>query len=53
MLPCIVFMFVWATLVYDPIAYWTWNPNGWSLRMGGYDFAGGTPGMCAPPLSTF
>ncbi|SPQ18649.1 f975adc2-1604-45a0-93af-ecd81ba6b228 [Thermothielavioides terrestris] len=42
-LPCVVFMFVWATLVYDPIACWTWNPNGWIDRMGGLDFAGGTP----------
>ncbi|KAH9901703.1 ammonium transporter [Xylariomycetidae sp. FL2044] len=42
-LPCIVFIFVWSTIVYDPIAYWTWNPNGWSYIMGGLDFAGGTP----------
>ncbi|AEO63090.1 uncharacterized protein THITE_2107955 [Thermothielavioides terrestris NRRL 8126] len=43
MLPCIVFIFIWATIVYDPIAYWTWNANGWSFKMGGLDFAGGTP----------
>ncbi|KAJ1331191.1 Ammonium transporter [Microdochium nivale] len=43
MLPCVVFMFIWATLVYDPIACWTWNPSGWSNKMGGLDFAGGTP----------
>ncbi|KAI3325308.1 ammonium transporter [Xylariaceae sp. AK1471] len=42
-LPCIVFIFVWATIVYDPIAYWTWNANGWSFKLGGLDFAGGTP----------
>ncbi|KAI1464519.1 ammonium transporter [Daldinia caldariorum] len=42
-LPCIVFIFIWATIVYDPIAYWTWNANGWSFKMGGLDFAGGTP----------
>ncbi|KAI1339454.1 ammonium transporter AmtB-like domain-containing protein [Xylariaceae sp. FL0016] len=42
-LPCIVFIFVWSTIVYDPIAYWTWNANGWSFKMGGLDFAGGTP----------
>lgn len=41
--PCVVFMFVWSTLIYDPIACWTWNPNGWSSQMGGLDFAGGTP----------
>jgi ammonium transporter, Amt family len=43
MLPCVVFMFVWSTIVYDPIAYWTWNSSGWSFVMGGLDFAGGTP----------
>ncbi|EFX00263.1 ammonium transporter mep2 [Grosmannia clavigera kw1407] len=43
MLPCIVFIFVWSTIVYDPIAYWTWNPRGWSYKLGGLDFAGGTP----------
>lgn len=42
-LPCVVFMFIWATVIYDPIACWTWNPSGWSNRMGGLDFAGGTP----------
>ena len=43
MFPCVVFMFVWATIIYDPIACWTWNPAGWSYKMGGLDFAGGTP----------
>jgi Amt family ammonium transporter len=43
MLPTLVFMFIWTTIVYDPIAYWTWNANGWSFKMGGLDFAGGTP----------
>lgn len=42
-LPCMVFVFAWATLVYDPIALWTWNPNGWANRLGVLDFAGGTP----------
>ncbi|KAI1121616.1 ammonium transporter [Nemania abortiva] len=43
MLPCIVFMLIWSTLIYDPIACWTWNPHGWSNKLGGLDFAGGTP----------
>ena len=43
MLPCVVFMFVWSTLVYDAIACWTWNPHGWVYKLGGLDFAGGTP----------
>ncbi|KAF8837806.1 ammonium transporter [Paxillus ammoniavirescens] len=41
--PLLVFVFVWSTLVYDPIACWTWNANGWSFMLGGLDFAGGTP----------
>lgn len=43
MLPCVVFMFIWTTVVYDPIACWTWNSSGWAFNMGGLDFAGGTP----------
>ncbi|GJN71130.1 ammonium transporter MEP2 [Purpureocillium lilacinum] len=51
-LPAIVFMFVWSTVVYDPIAYWTWNANGWLFKLPAYDFAGGGPvhiasGSCA------
>jgi Amt family ammonium transporter len=41
--PLMVFIFLWSTLVYDPIARWTWNPHGWSFDLGGLDFAGGTP----------
>lgn len=41
--PCLLFVFIWTTLVYDPIAYWTWNPAGWAAKLGGLDFAGGTP----------
>ncbi|KJA21586.1 hypothetical protein HYPSUDRAFT_187349 [Hypholoma sublateritium FD-334 SS-4] len=41
--PLLVFIFVWTTLVYDPLACWTWNSNGWSFVLGGLDFAGGTP----------
>jgi len=41
--PSIIFIFVWSTIVYDPIAYWTWNLQGWSNKLGGLDFAGGTP----------
>jgi Amt family ammonium transporter len=41
--PIFVFIFFWLTLVYCPIANWTWNANGWSFIRGGLDFAGGTP----------
>jgi Amt family ammonium transporter len=37
-----VFMLLWTTLVYDPIAHWVWNPDGWLNRLGALDFAGGT-----------
>lgn len=43
MLPCVVFMFIWTTIIYDPLACWTWNPHGWVKVLGGLDFAGGTP----------
>lgn len=36
-------MFIWTTVIYDPIACWTWNSSGWVFQMGGLDFAGGTP----------
>ena len=30
-------------MIYDPVACSTWNPSGWANKMGGLDFAGGTP----------
>lgn len=39
--PALIFAFVWATLVYDPIACWTWSPTGWANKLGELDFAGG------------
>ncbi|HEY7746832.1 MAG TPA: ammonium transporter [Desulfuromonadales bacterium] len=37
-----VFILLWATLVYDPLAHWVWGEGGWLLKMGALDFAGGT-----------
>jgi Amt family ammonium transporter len=37
-----LFIFLWATLVYDPICHWVWGEGGWLLNMGALDFAGGT-----------
>lgn len=37
----LVFSFLWATLVYDPIAHWVWGSGGWLRTMGTLDFAGG------------
>ncbi|KAF2226217.1 putative ammonium transporter 1 [Elsinoe ampelina] len=43
LLPCLVFSFIWTSLVYDFVAYWSWNPSGWLYKLGSLDFAGGTP----------
>ncbi len=37
----IVIMAAWSLLVYVPVAHWVWGPDGWILKMGGLDFAGG------------
>ena len=37
----LVIMAAWSLLVYVPVAHWVWGPNGWILKMGGLDFAGG------------
>ncbi len=38
----IIFMFLWMTFVYCPVAHWVWGPGGWLSKMGALDFAGGT-----------
>jgi Amt family ammonium transporter len=38
----LVFMLLWTTLVYDPVAHWVWGAGGWLRGMGALDFAGGT-----------
>ncbi|MGB5703738.1 MAG: ammonium transporter [Polyangiales bacterium] len=38
----LVFIVLWATLVYDPICHWVWGPDGWLGARGALDFAGGT-----------
>lgn len=43
LIPMMVFIFCWATLVYCPIACWVWNVNGWAYKWGVYDYAGGGP----------
>ena len=37
-----LFVVLWATFVYDPVAHWVWNVNGWLFQKGVLDFAGGT-----------
>ncbi|MBW2160094.1 MAG: ammonium transporter [Deltaproteobacteria bacterium] len=38
----VLFIILWATLVYDPICHWVWGPDGWLGARGALDFAGGT-----------
>ena len=37
-----LFVVLWSTLVYDPVAHWVWADGGWLFKMGALDFAGGT-----------
>ncbi len=37
----LIFLVLWVTFVYAPIAYWVWG-GGWIGEMGALDFAGGT-----------
>jgi Amt family ammonium transporter len=42
----LLFIFLWATCVYDPLAHWVWGAGGWlhntAQHRGVLDFAGGT-----------
>jgi Amt family ammonium transporter len=38
----VLFTLGWTTLVYDPIAHWSWASGGWLAKLGAIDFAGGT-----------
>jgi Amt family ammonium transporter len=39
--PLLIFIVLWTTLIYCPIAMWIWNPGGWLHQLGVVDFAGG------------
>jgi Amt family ammonium transporter len=38
----LVFVVLWATFIYDPLAHWVWAVGGWLRNLGALDFAGGT-----------
>ncbi|MBE9580868.1 MAG: ammonium transporter [Proteobacteria bacterium] len=38
----LVFIVLWSTFVYSPLAHWVWGSGGWLGNMGALDFAGGT-----------
>ena len=38
----VLFVLLWTTLIYDPLAHWVWAEGGWLRKLGALDFAGGT-----------
>jgi len=38
----VLFILLWATFIYCPLAHWVWAPGGWLFEYGVLDFAGGT-----------
>lgn len=47
----LIFIVLWSTLIYCPIAHWVWNSGGWLRSLGAVDFAGGTVVHIAAGLS--
>ncbi|MFE4666496.1 ammonium transporter [Streptomyces sp. NPDC056716] len=37
-----LFITLWVTIVYFPVAHWVWGAGGWAFELGVIDFAGGT-----------
>ncbi len=37
-----IFVILWTTFIYDPLAHWVWMTDGWLFKKGALDFAGGT-----------
>jgi Amt family ammonium transporter len=40
--PYLLFILLWSTLSYGPVAHWVWGVGGWLRSLGALDFAGGT-----------
>lgn len=38
----LAFCLLWSTFIYAPLAHWVWSADGWLLKLGVLDFAGGT-----------
>jgi ammonium transporter, Amt family len=47
----LIFVLLWSTLIYSPIAHWMWNVGGWLHILGAFDFAGGIVVHIAAGLS--
>lgn len=41
LIPYMLFIFLWSTFCYNPLARWTFSSQGWLYKMGTLDFAGG------------
>jgi Amt family ammonium transporter len=41
LIPYMIFIFLWTTFCYDPLARWIFSRQGWLNQMGVIDFAGG------------
>ncbi|WP_448318022.1 ammonium transporter [Streptomyces sp. CO7] len=37
-----LFVVLWVSVVYFPVAHWVWGTGGWAFELGVIDFAGGT-----------
>src|SRR3989440_5316776 len=48
----LIFMVVWALLVYAPLAHWVWG-GGWLVSHGTLDYAGGVPVEMCSGFSAF
>lgn len=54
----LIFILLWTTFVYDPVAHWVWGVGGWLRELGALDFAGGnvvhiTSGVAGLVLAIF
>ncbi len=38
----LLLLLLWTSAVYAPLAHWVWAVDGWLLKLGALDFAGGT-----------
>ena len=38
----VIFIVLWVSITYTPLAHWVWHSEGWLYNLGALDFAGGT-----------
>lgn len=49
----VVFIVLWALLIYNPLAHWVWGIGGWIKNLGALDFAGGLVVHISSGVSAF